>query len=246
MHAYIYIHIHMYRLSSRGWWFMCVYTCMYIHIREYKHMHIRRCIYIFSIYTCVDSHQGTTWLISFCLCIHTYIYIHMYWLCTYIHIYYIPMYSLSSRHNLTYFISSLYTYIYIHMYWLCIYIYIYYIHMYSLSSRRDLTCFNSSLYIYIYIHMYWLCIDLYTYPWVGWRGLTAFARRTKAFVFRKIIYVTFFWNLWFLQNILELRLSQIRNSDYWLSREKRFTVKSTDIWEYRIQPFCVLSFHLQF
>jgi len=40
-----------------------------------------------------------------------------------------------------------------------------------------------------------------------WRGLTAFARRNNACVFRKIIYVTLFWNLWCLQNILELRLS---------------------------------------
>jgi len=31
-------------------------------------------------------------------------------------------------------------------------------------------------------------------------------------------------------------------SDY----RQRFPFKSTDIWRYRIQPFCVLSFHLQF
>jgi len=236
MHAYIYIHIHMYRLSSRGWWFMCVYTCMYIHIREYKHMHIRRCIYIFSIYTCVDSHQGTTWLISFCLCIHTYIYIHMYWLCTYIHIYYIPMYSLSSRHNLTYFISSLYIYMYIYMYWLCICIYIYYIHMYSLSSRRDLTCFNSSLYINMYIHMLTLYIYEYNYiPIHEWGGesLQHLLGATKrAFSAR-----------WFMSLCFGICNSSkiFWNSDY----RQRFPVKSIDIGRYRIQPFCVFSFHLQ-
>ena len=36
----------------------------------------------------------------------------------------------------------------------------------------------------------------------------------------------------FLQNILELTLSP--------------EIKSTDIWRYRMRPFCVLSFHLQF
>ena len=40
-----------------------------------------------------------------------------------------------------------------------------------------------------------------------WRGLTACARRNIACISREIIDVTLFWNLWFLQNILELRLS---------------------------------------
>jgi len=51
-----------------------------------------------------------------------------------------------------------------------------------------------------------MCAPLYC-PRVEWRGLTVFARRSKACVFRNIIYVTLFWNLEFLQNILELRLS---------------------------------------
>ena len=42
---------------------------------------------------------------------------------------------------------------------------------------------------------------------VEWRGLTAFAMRSKACVFRKIVHVTLCWNLQFLQNILELRVS---------------------------------------
>ena len=45
------------------------------------------------------------------------------------------------------------------------------------------------------------------YPRVQCRGLTPFARRNRACVFRKLIQVTLYWNLEFLQNILELRLS---------------------------------------
>ena len=36
---------------------------------------------------------------------------------------------------------------------------------------------------------------MYMYPRVEWRGLTAFATSNKACVFRKIIHVTWFWNL---------------------------------------------------
>jgi len=45
------------------------------------------------------------------------------------------------------------------------------------------------------------------YPRVQCRGLTPFARRNRACVFRKLIRVTLSWNLEFLQNILELRLT---------------------------------------
>jgi len=54
------------------------------------------------------------------------------------------------------------------------------------------------------------------HPRVEWRGLTAFARRNKACVFRETIYVTLFWDFEFLQNILELRLSpEIPNQIDW-------------------------------
>ena len=69
---------------------------------------------------------------------------------------------------------------------------------------------------------------------VEWRGLKTFARRNKARVFRKLTYAILSWNLSFLQNILEFRLSQI------------FPLKSTVFWRSRIQHVSMLSFHLQF
>ena len=61
---------------------------------------------------------------------------------------------------------------------------------------------KSMIYMYIYIYVY-PHIYVYIYMW----GLTACATCDKACVYRKIIHVTLFWNLKFLQNILELWLS---------------------------------------
>ena len=44
-------------------------------------------------------------------------------------------------------------------------------------------------------------------PRVEWRGLTTFAERNKACIFRKLFQAILSWNLSFLQNILELGLS---------------------------------------
>jgi len=67
------------------------------------------------------------------------------------------------------------------------------------------------------------------YPRVQWRGLTAFARRNKACIFRKIIYVTLFWNRIFSQNNLELGLSPARDS-----QSNRLTCEDT---EYNLSLF---------
>jgi len=53
-------------------------------------------------------------------------------------------------------------------------------------------------------------------PRLEWRGLTAFARRNKACVFRKILDVTLFWNLKNFRNILDLRLSPEISSQMYL------------------------------
>jgi len=127
-----------------------------------------------------------------------------------------------------------YMYMYVHIY-MCVYIYIC-THTYTYVIHIHTYLF---LYPYIYIHIcIYVCIHIYRYVHTSTNGLKRSysickAQQSVRFPHDNLVTLSFeicdfsklFWN-----------------SDYC----QIFPLKSTDIWRYRIQPFCILSFHLQF